>query len=432
MERSNRLWWTLALCLMIPLSVSAKDTRFEFYYQKIDRVVQVNDPDPQGWWQNTKAAVKGAWNWTRRMWDKGVARNFFPGQGEKTWYSEGDHSQAYKVTRVLVRDEAHLLQLMGVSREEDLSDGQKALLAVFRHARSEAIRARMPYSFRSKVKVLLTDTTGFDDEARYPHVEGDFWPYSSGFTIVMNSRRYNHPEGPAGARSTFVHEFAHSMDMTLMELNKPYGLDGMHMAMEKTAPKAAFLEGFAEFNEMLDDPRGLAGMREAVKTIAVESRTKKGDYAWIDAKDPSLSGTDLLNVEGINALILYRLATEIPGGRDKVMQAFVATRYPWRSLAHLLRRFVKDHPEETARVARILDEETLHKLSDAEVRKFLGRSKGVEAWLQNRQRPAVVAAVAPEAPMVAPSPAAVAGRMTTAAAPVAVAGPSRNPFADDE
>lgn len=54
----------LALLILVLFVVSgsssaeAKDTEFEFYYQTIENVVQINNPNPQGWWEQAKSLVK--------------------------------------------------------------------------------------------------------------------------------------------------------------------------------------------------------------------------------------------------------------------------------------------------------------------------------------------------------------------------------------
>ena len=412
--------WIPVLAFLLILSafavspVRATDCEFEFYYQQITGTVQVNEPEPaKNWWDWTKQKVTSGVNAVRRVWEKGVVRNFFPGEGNQTWFSSEDHNLAWKVNRVKVRDEKHLLELMGAKNgdESKLSNGQKALLEVFRHAKSQALKDRMPYSYRSKVKVMLTDTSGFDDAKKYPTLERDFWAYSSGFGIYMNSNRYSYTGSAENAKSTFVHEFSHSMDRTISEFSKPYGPDGSHYFNELTKSRVSFLEGWAEFNQMLD--RGDFKSRQSeVSTIMVERG--KGAYEHVPAQN--LTGEQLTRVEGINALILYRLSQELPNGRDKVFKNFVATNYPWRSLATYLKKFVKANPGDAAKVAQILDEETLGKLSAAELQKFLGKGAGPDSILAKRQ-----------AALVAPASATTS---TTGSKPVLLLNEGPSPFDD--
>lgn len=383
----KRLLSLLILCVTVGFvftSVEASaDTEFDFYYQRIEKVVQINNPEPKGWWEKAKSLVKSGVNAVKRTWENTVTRNYNLGEGSKRWYSEEDHNLAYDVNRVKVKSEKHLLELMGVTDESKMTDGQKALLAVYRHSASQNIKDRMKYSFRKKINVILSDTTGFEDPGKYPHVEDDFWPYSSGATIQMSSGRYNWPGSDDSARSTFVHEFAHSFDRTIKEFIKPYGKDGSHFVNELTKPRSAFVEGWAEFNEMLDSGDKVRHINNSVDWIKIEDKGKAGTYTNVDAKD--LSGTQLLSVEGINAIILHRIATEVPDGKDKVFAAFTSTSWKlFRSLKTITSQLCKKNPDNIEAIARIIDEQTLGKLSDKEFKDYIGSSDAAREFLKNR------------------------------------------------
>jgi len=411
----------LGLLAFVSGTVQAKDLDFEFYYQKIDEVVQINNPEPKGWWEKTKAFGKNILNASAKLWEKSVTRNFFPGEGKKTWYSSEDKNIAYKLTRVKVRDEAHLLALMGAKGDESkLTDGQRALLAAYRHSKSKAIIDRMKYNSRSSLIVMMTDTGGLEDEGgKYANIRRDFWPCSTGRAIQISSFLYDYPGSEADVRSTFVHEFSHSLDHTVMEFIKPYGPDKSHYVDEKTGKRAAFIEGWAEFNQMLDSDSKAENMRESVKNIRIENPKKAGEYSFKDAKD--LSGSELANVEGINALIMWQIAREIPGGQDKVFRSFKASNYPWRNLRHLLRDLVKKNPGDAAKVAKILDEETLGKLSESDLKGFLGRTPAAAAAISAIRKTS-------EQPLPV-APAKISGTTIENTKP-ALTGSGKSPFAD--
>lgn len=376
----------LMLAIVAALLFSAEqvsaDTRFDFYYQRIEKVVQINNPEPEGWWEKTKSFVKSGVNAVKRTWESTVTRNLAPGEGTKRWYSEEDSNIAYDVNRVKVKSEEHLLELMGAKSESELTDGQKALLAVYRHSISDNVKDRMKYSYRNKINVILSDTTGFDNASKYPHVEDDFWPYSSGMTIQMSSGRYNWPGSESSARSTFVHEFSHSIDRTIKEFIKPYGADGSHYANELTKPRSAFVEGWAEFNEMLDSSDKVRYMKNSVGLIKIEG--KDGNYTNVEPE--SLSAGQLLSVEGINAIILHRIATEVEGGKDKVFKAFTSTRWKlFRTLKTMTTKICRDNPDDIMAIAKIIDEQTLGKLSDKEFEKYIGSSSAAKEFLKNRR-----------------------------------------------
>ncbi len=368
-------------CLQ-PASATAKDCEFDFYYQCIEKVVQINDPEPEGWWGHTKSFLKGGVNLVKKTWEKTVTRNYAPGEGTKRWYSDNKNI-AYDVKRVKVTSEEQLLQLMGAKSESELSDGQKALLAVYRHSKSQDVKDRMKYNFRSSINVILSDTTGFDDPSKYPEIQDDFWPYSSGPTIQMSSNRYNWPGSDTSASSTFVHEFAHSFDRTIKEFINPYGKDGSHFANELTKPRSAFVEGWAQFNQMLDSEEKVRQMHNTVSWVKIESKEKAGDY--VNVEPETLTGEQLMCVEGINAIIMHRMATEIDGGKDKVFDAFLKTRWKlFRSLKSLTLEFAKKNPGDIEKMAKIIDEQTLGKLSDKEMMEYIGKSDAAKAWLKGR------------------------------------------------
>lgn len=312
-------------------------------------------------------------------------RKYFTGEGTKRWYSKQDHCTAYDVRRVKVRSEAHLLQLMGADSEDGLNDGQKAMLAVYRHSLAQAIKDRHQYGYLSKVKVILSDTSGYQDANKYPHVRRDFWPYSQGSLIQISSGHYNYPGAEDDARSTFVHEYAHSMDRTIKEFINPYGKDGSHYSNELTRPRTAFVEGWAEFNEMLDSEYEVSAMKRSITKVRCESKTEAGKYEILNADDAGLSGQNLLSVEGINAMILYRLANEVPNGRDKIFQTFAKTNWKvFRSLSTFAKDFAKKYPADAAKLAEIIDSESKNKLSEAELLEFAGNSDGVRQYLSDK------------------------------------------------
>lgn len=371
--------------LFLPFSLSAKECEFEFYYQRIEGVEEINNPSPEGWWDKAKALGKKVVNGAKSLWET-IRNNTIPGEGSRLWYSQEDSNIAYRINRTKVESEAHLLELMGVEDESQLTNGQKGLLEIYRHSQSQAIKDRMEYGFRSKVRVMLTDTTGFDDPEEFPLVTRDFWPCSTGFTISVNSKWLNYANCEDDARTLFSHEFAHTLDLTLAKIIRPYGRDKTHFVNEMTDKRTAFLEGFAIFNEMLDSEREARAVQNTVARVKVEDKKVAGKYVFYDAAGPELSGADLLNVEGINSVILYRMSQEFPDGVRKVFEAFKQSNYPWRNIRYVTRKLAKNHPEHAAQIAAIVDEATHGKLSDAELIECAGNSAPVMEYLENRSK----------------------------------------------
>ncbi len=365
---------------------SALEAKFDFYYQSIEEVKTINEPveEDDSLWTKIKKTVKKGTNTVKRLWEKGVTRNFFPGEGEKTWYSEKDHNIAYTVKRTKVTTEAELLAAMGVKSEDELTNGQKALLSAFRTAKSQAVADEAKIAYIPKVKVILSDTTGYDDESKYPNVEKDFWPYSSNLAINMSSKNYNYAGGDKDAASTFVHEYAHCLDTTFKELKNPYGLDGSHYGNEITGKRAAFVEAWAEYNEMIASEDEAKSILKRSEVLCEESKTEAGSYTW-NIKQEDCTADQLMRSEAHLAKLLYRLTMETDNGKDKVYKAFTSTRLNvLRDMTTLVKKFIKQNPEDTETVCKIVDEVFLGKMTDEEFLDYVGKTDATKAYLEKR------------------------------------------------
>lgn len=375
--------------LFIVLSATpsfARDTEFRFYYQRIEEVIDLSDTDDSdSWWQKTKSFVNRGVNRVKSYVERNITRLHFPGEGEKSWHSREDSDVLYRMKRTRVKSEEHLLQLMGAENESELSDGQKAMLAVYRKSSSQAIKDRLPYSRKSHLNIMLSDTTGFENASEYPHVTRDFWPFSHGPLINMSTNGYNYPGSSDRAKSTFLHEFAHSFDPTIPEFINPYGKDGTHYVNEKLGQRMALIEGWAIYNEMLESERRASQVINTVQTIRIESKDEAGKYSFHPAQE--LTGEQLMRVEGIIAQAMYRMSNEIEDGRKKVFESFRKTRWNvFRNFSVITRNFAKHNPEDIHTMARILDEITYGGLSDSEMRRFIGRCKVARAYINQRHQ----------------------------------------------
>ena len=364
---------------------AADEVGFTFYLQTIEDVKTINEDikEDDSLWTKAKKLGKKATNWVKKTWESGVTRNLWITEGDSTWYSKKDPNIAYSVKRTKVTTEEELIKAMGASSEEELSNGQKALLASFRAAYSDAMKSRAEASYRKNVNVILTDTTGFDDSEKYPHVRKDFWPCSTGFTISMSSNCYNYSSGPEDAASTMIHEYAHCMDTTVKELFNAYGLDGSHYGNEITGERAAFVEGWAEYNEMIESEKEAQGIIKNTKSLCEESKTEAGSYTTVLPEDAT--SDQLRRAESYNAYLMYRLATEIDDGQAKVTKAFTDTRWKiFRDLSTFVKRFIKNNPEDAAKVCKIVDETFLYKFTDEEMYDMCGKSQAVKDYVATR------------------------------------------------
>lgn len=410
-KRYPLLFLFIMMMTLIPASSNA--TQFDFYYQIVtdaeDLNTEINDSD--SWWQKAKKTVNKGINTVKRKWEESVTRVNNLDEGDFRWYSEEDKNVVYNVKRVKVNSEDHLLEMMGVENEKDLSNGQKAMLEVYRSSTGDAIKERTQYDFNKRIGVILTDSTGV--ELTYEGSDGtqktvaeedysqDFWSWSNGSTIHMATHNYNGSSAPEKARSTFLHEYCHSIDRTLKEIFRPYGKDGSHYGSEKTNNRAAFIEGWAEYNEMLESEKRATSFREAMDPIMVELSDKEGKialedsnretfqnnksvYEYVDSK--TLTGAELLKCEAYNANIMFRIATEIPNGRNKIYDAFLATRWNLiRDLNTLVKGICKNNPNDIASIGKIIDELTYGNMTDKEFLKLLGNSDDAKGFLKERE-----------------------------------------------
>ena len=208
-------------------------------------------------------------------------------------------------------------------------------------------------------------------------------PCSTGFTINMSSNCYNYSSGPEDAASTMIHEYAHCMDTTIKELINPYGKDGSHYGNEITGERAAFVEGWAEYNEMIESEKEARGIINNTKSLVQESKSEAGSYTTVLPEDATAE--QLRKAESYNAYLMYRLATEIEGGQEKVTKAFTDTRWMlFRDLSTFVKRFIKNNPDDAAKVVQIVDETFLFKFTDDELMDMCGKSDAVKKYIATR------------------------------------------------
>jgi len=319
------------------------------------------------------------------------------GQGEILEESI-DGKNAYILKQVEVKDEQHLLRLMGAADENGLSDTQRGFLGVFRTARSEAIAEVNSHASPGKrrLNIMLTDVNGYEDREKYPWVKKDFWPkavktysYDGKGSITNIDLTISGVDAKGMGNSTademkatFAHEFGHSIESTRIEMN-PYGYDGFHYHNEVIGEQAAFAEGFANYIEMQMYPSKIREFRNGLNQIWVENAS--GGYRRFNPDDEGLPATSILKVEAINSLILNRITKEIPDGREKFWAVFSRFNSWQNSLSGFLKAYIKEYPSDANQLAQIVDGETYKRLSNDELRKTLGDSIEVEIFLRSRK-----------------------------------------------
>ena len=382
-------------CFQPNKAMAVEDVEFGIYYQTIEEVVTINeDVDKDAsLWDKAKHLGKSVVNWAKKTWENGITRNITLGEGESLWYSKTNPNIAYKVKRTKVTTEEELIKAMGKTSEDELTYGQKCLLSSFRAANSDAIESREDASYRKKIKLILTDTGDYattrDDKD--PNVREDFWPYSSGPTISMSDAMYKYnensvPSGIESAYSTVIHEYSHSMDRTYALQLKPYGQDGIHYSDEVTTPRMAFIEGWAEYNEMLESETKANSYKNAMNKLSIESKKKGESGEYSDLDPASATFKQLLSAEAYNCNTLYRLSQELDDGPAKITKAFTSTRWNiFRDLNTIVKKLVKQNPDDTEKICKIVDEMFLGKMTEEEFYKMVGKTDKTKAYFESRE-----------------------------------------------
>lgn len=320
--------------------------------------------------------------------------------GSKVIPSEGNPEKGYIIRSVKVTSETQLLRLMGVNDAGQLSDVQKGLFEAFRMGSNKQLQELQQYGPQGSHSLTcnLVDTTGLDEEKVLPEMRRDFWPYATkteygngdrSMEILMSGANAAGKGAmtPTIMMGTFTHEFGHTLDKTSMNSETDYGPDQAHFSNEIITEKAAFAEGFANFVSSLFLPERIARFRQSLKDIQIEGGA--GDYQKYSPHDPTIDPKDLLRVEGIVTLVLYRIATTIPDGKEKLFSTFSRINSYGNTLGALLQAFIHDNPHDAEAVAAILDEETFNRLSDEDLRAFLGNGRQADSYIRNRTNPGI-------------------------------------------
>ena len=395
---------------------------FEFYYQTVTKIEDIGTLKQDGdkWYNKIGKAVKQGINDIKEAWNEGVTNSNIHKTGEQKWYSGETKNLVYTVNRVKINSREELIAAIGVP-ESDMTEGQKALLDCYDMAYSKAIDERSQYSYRDPIRVVFTDTADTDwsytdangntqtvPEYTYQH---DFWSWSNGNTIHMASHNYDSAYARDKVKSTFLHEYCHAIDKTNSEWIKPYGKDGTHMynngSSEMTKDKVAFVEGWAEYNEMIEFPDRANYYLNGIATICIELSAKEaakknldpakegsngeggwfknGNSTYVMVSASDLTAKELWKCEGFNCAALYKLATELDNGKQKVYDAFIKSRgKAGRDIRTFVKELCKQNPNDIAAIGRILDDLTMGKMTDKEFKKFIGTSKEAKAFLKER------------------------------------------------
>ena len=308
--------------------------------------------------------------------------------------------EKYAIGREIVIKSADDLEkiLKSQTRDGRLTSAQEKILELYNFAQSQSMKDRLTFARDcgvKKIKVNIWDTTQVNSATTSAtdtkRINSDFWPcaYETGliFTTPEIDLSTSYFKGYQSncAVSVLAHEVAHTFDKTVREKGG-YGPDGSHSFNEKTHPKTAWLEGWAEFHELLDFPETESNRRGGLKDVfwevvpppdpAIASLTKT-------VKTDSFSdGFSYFDIEGKVALMLFELSKK--WGRDAIFSLF--KRVNGRNTC--FEKFVKEaakNPERVKDLFEVLDKETFGKLTDKEYEALLGASDTLTACLEERK-----------------------------------------------
>ncbi len=383
-------------CFQPNKAMAVDEVDFGIYYQTIEEVVTINEdvPSDASLWDKAKHLGKSIINWGKKTWESEITRNFTLGEGESLWYSKTNPNIAYKVKRTKITSQEQLEELMKKnSSTGELTYGQKCLLASYKATQDPSMKDRAAASYRDKIKLILTDTgdypTGRNDTN--PDIRTDFWPYSSGPTISMSDASYKYsehstPSGEEDAYTTTFHEYSHSMDRTFSLQLKPYGQDGKHYTNEVTTARMAFIEGWAEYNEMIESEVMAKEYQNATASLSVESKKKgeSGEYSDLDPAEATFE--QLLAAEAYNCNTLFSLSKNLNDGKAKITKAFTSTRWNlFRDLKTIVKKLIKQNPEDTEIICKTVDEMFLGKMNEKEFYQMFGKTDATKAYFEKRE-----------------------------------------------
>ena len=367
-----------------------KNVEITFVYEKIEEIINKND-----------YSIPEFVELKKQMREDGF----------EVKYSESNPNYIYKIKKTKVSSEKELLEAMGVKRELFLKYGQKCLLAAFREANSEKLQLKASgLENKDNLEIRLIDTS---NDGRFfgsgystlklnpePDIRNDFWPCSYVHEpiiqlsdVACKNRNtdlldfiFPTISGKKDMVSTVNHEYAHFLDDTELDPEKydeatKYGLDGSHLLKEITNEGIAFIEGWAEYNEMIESKKIAKHYQRSTKSLRIESETEAGSYSKVKVKDSDFS--TLLKSEAYNANLLYQLSQKI--GKEKITETFVKTSdNKYRDLQYFVKKLVEFNPDDAQTICEVVDDVFLNKASNEELLEMVGKTKATETYARKR------------------------------------------------
>ncbi len=359
-------------------STEAFAYELEFYYDKVVELVQ----------GNANSDLEDVMNNTSLASDEIIVR------------SKVDHNMAYKIKEVKITSEEQLIKEMGEDSYNDLTNSQKALVNAYRASKLQSVEERKSHAYRD-CKVNLYDTSDFEGNddidptgLKQRIMETDFWPgsYEKTGNVRIGGAHFRNETNAEEGKSIFIHEYSHTLDKSSY-IDGMYGKDNAHLLDEITTERAAFKEGWAEYNEMLeskDKAKEYEKIARKNQLLKVESDMIGGYYPKDDRiKAKNASVEQLLANECFMATLLYRIHEKTGNnskGEDKVSAAFYATNSEDNNMSNVIKQFLKDNPEDAKVVYEVVDKTFLGKMTDKEFLDFVGENEDSLVYLENRNK----------------------------------------------
>ncbi|MBF0406542.1 MAG: hypothetical protein HQM10_04260 [Candidatus Riflebacteria bacterium] len=272
----------------------------------------------------------------------------------------------------------------------ELDIGQQKMLSAMDFSNGTVIKGLLALGERNKgievdVEVEVFDTTFVNDVDKMVLLD-DFWPCSyAGRNKIDFSTCFFNAYSTRDPESVLVHEISHAIDKNVREADS-YGPDGNHSSREVTMTRAAYKEGWAEYNQLRVFPgtndSTVLNFENVIKGGPV-FETSNASYTKYDTG--KVSGEELLNVEGVNALIMLKISRETSA--KQVETAFVKSNASATTITNFLSTFVNTYPGSMQKVFTILNDQTFGTLEDSQITGILGSGKGVMNLLKKRAQP---------------------------------------------
>ncbi|MBF0407298.1 MAG: hypothetical protein HQM10_08090 [Candidatus Riflebacteria bacterium] len=274
----------------------------------------------------------------------------------------------YVISSIPINSREQLIQeLTPDGKEKSLSDAAKSVLAYYDCKDSSAMKDRLSFAYKANsgklkrnnniIPIEIYETSGVKSNVSRDTLISDFWP-CGGTGVRLNDLHHERDRGKCS--DLLAHEISHVIHQ--YPGGGYYGPDGRHFKNEALNMKTAFIEGWAVFNELVENPGKALEVWKNIDNIKIEDPVQAGKYTSV--KRSSLSGMRQLEIEGVVALVLLGICKNFPDGYHKMIQpAFAAVNPSYPLLPELLREILKNQPDSKDGIIKIINEVTLGKFS---------------------------------------------------------------------